>query len=121
MGGIGSGSIIQGEEKKIGRIGLEPVIKGSGEVKGYTFERLEDRDGFYIYAVKNDKLNKIVSYEVFRKKTTKVFDDFKKKTFVPNLVKEVYPNSKSFGISAWECGTLERAQQIIDQKKNIQK
>lgn len=81
---------------------LQTIIKvlplefiGRGEVKGFTFKQIEASDYGYIYHVSAN--SSCEWYEVFRKKINTRFATI------------AYPNSKSFGITAWTCKTLEKA------------
>lgn len=73
-------------------------FNGRGEVKGHKFYQLVSSPEAYIYKVVSD--SGLVYYEVFRRKINKRFGNVS------------YPTSKSFGIWAWCCMTLDDARAI---------
>lgn len=81
---------------------LQQQFQGRGEVKGYTFTQIRVTDKGFIYS---KELNGSLSYEVFKRKENKRFDCIS------------YPTSNSFGIWAWDCKTLERAEEILNNFK----
>mgnify|MGYP003589061730 CR=1 FL=1 len=81
---------------------LQQQFKGRGEVKGYTFTQIRVTDKGFIYS---KELNGSLSYEVFKRKENKRFDCIS------------YPTSNSFGVWAWDCKTLERAEEILNNFK----
>ena len=85
---------------------LQQQFQGRGEVKGYTFTQIRVTDKGFIYS---KELNGSLSYEVFKRKENKRFDCIS------------YPTSNSFGIWAWDCKTLERAEEILNNlnEKNL--
>jgi len=78
---------------------LQQQFQGRGEVKGYTFTQIRVTDLGYIY---QKELDDQISYEVFKRKENKLFDYI------------YYPTSNSFGVWAWDCKTLERAEEILN-------
>lgn len=78
---------------------LQQQFQGRGEVKGYTFTQIRVTDKGFIYS---KELNGSLSYEVFKRKENKRFDCIS------------YPTSNSFGVWAWDCKTLERAEEILN-------
>ena len=81
---------------------LQQQFKGRGEVKGYNFTQVQKSDLGYVY---QKELNGSLSYEVFKRKENKRFDCIS------------YPTSNSFGVWAWDCKTLERAEEILNNFK----
>ena len=81
---------------------LQQQFQGRGEVKGYTFTQIRVTDKGFIYS---KELNGSLSYEVFKRKENKRF----------NCIS--YPTSNSFGVQAWDCKTLERAEEILNNFK----
>ena len=81
---------------------LQQQFQGRGEVKGYTFTQIRVTDKGFIYS---KELNGSLSYEVFKRKENKLFDCIS------------YPTSNSFGVWAWDCKTLERAEEILNNFK----
>lgn len=79
---------------------------GTGEVKGFKFTLKKDGDNAYIYEVKNGNM---IYYEVFLKKYSPICLDFKNKIYSDTELKEIYPNSKHFGIWAFCKNTYESA------------
>lgn len=80
---------------------LEVSFDGIGEVKGYSFKQLFKSDSAYIYE-KTHIESGTKSYEVFKRVENTQF----------NCVS--YPKSKSFGVWAYECATIERAKEYFD-------
>lgn len=75
---------------------LQKEFVGTGEVKGDKFSQVKQSEFAYIYRrIFNDGGE---CYEVFRRRENKQF----------NTVS--YPKSKSFGIWAWCCSSLEMAE-----------
>lgn len=86
---------------------LEDSFTGIGEVKGFEFTKVAETDIGYVYCVRtSDKSN---HYEVFKKRKTPICIDFENKIYSETEFKEVYPNSKQFGISAWSVKNYETA------------
>lgn len=80
---------------------------GIGEVKGFEFTKVAETDMGYVYCVRtSDKSN---HYEVFKKRKTPICIDFENKIYSETEFKEVYPNSKQFGITAWSVKNYETA------------
>lgn len=80
---------------------LEKSFEGKGQVKGYTFNQITASLYGFIYEKSNNQGGK--TFEVFKRRENSLY----------NIVS--YPGSKSFGIWAWEVGTLERANQILEE------
>lgn len=74
---------------------LEKEFLGRGEVRGFSFKQLHKNDTGYMYKVNTPFLT--CHYEVFQRKINRRY----------NCVS--YPQSASFGISAWTYFTLELA------------
>ena len=90
---------------------LEESFTGTGEVKGFEFTKVAETDNGYVYLVKSSE--KSSNYEVFKKRKTPICIDFEKKIYSETEFKEVYPNSKQFGITAWAAATLESAMERL--------
>lgn len=84
---------------------------GKGEVKGFTFKMVKETDFGYIY--ESDSGERL-HYEVFKKVLTPVCVDFEKRIYSETEFKEVYPNSKAFGITAFTVPRLEKAEEILE-------
>ena len=90
---------------------LEDSFMGIGEVKGFEFTKVAETDIGYVYCVRtSDKSN---HYEVFKKRKTPICIDFENKIYSETDFKEVYPNSKQFGISAWSVKNYETALEML--------
>ena len=74
---------------------LKSYFVGIGQVKGYIFNQIKSSDYAYLYEVSE---NNVIHYEVFKRLENARF----------NCVS--YPTDKAFGIWAWTCETLERAE-----------
>jgi hypothetical protein len=79
---------------------LKQTFTGTGEVKGFIFTQIKKSEYGYIYKV---YAGGTIHYEAFK--------------HVENTRYECvsYPRSKSFGISAWHCSTLEKAVERLEQ------
>lgn len=78
---------------------LQKEFKGRGQVKGFTFTQIKKSEHGYIYKVNtNDNFH----FEVFYHKENKMY----------NCVS--YPTNKAFGLWAWTCGNLERAEELLN-------
>ena len=91
---------------------LEESFTGTGEVKGFEFTKVAETDNGYVYLVKSSE--KSSNYEVFKKRKTPICIDFEKKIYSETEFKEIYPNSKQFGITAWAAATLESAMERLN-------
>ena len=83
---------------------LNKVFKGKGEVKGFTFTQIYSNEKGYVYKVESDGA---VHFEMFHIKEAPICVDFKKRIYSETETKEVYPNSKNFGIWAWSVNSVE--------------
>lgn len=88
---------------------LENKITGTGEVKGFIFEKVLELDNVYIYKKLDDETNEFYDYEVFAKKITPIYIDFDNKIFSETEFKEMYPKSSQFGLSAYSYKSYENA------------
>jgi len=70
-------------------------FKGKGEVKDYSFTKIEESDKAFIYEKEFIKGEK--SYEVFKKEVNRRFSS------------EQYPKSNHFGFWAWEYSNFDSA------------
>lgn len=76
---------------------LPKYFEGKGEVKGFTFLQVRCLNKVCIYHVSDTFGNEW--YEVFTMKFNRLYNAF------------YYPKSNAFGISAWTCKTIEKAEQ----------
>lgn len=87
---------------------LEKEFIGRGEVKGFRFTQIKQNQHAYIYQVDDDHG---IRYEVFQRKINKKWECVS------------YPKSKSFGIWAWSCMSLEKAEdrfaEITTRRENL--
>lgn len=88
---------------------LPELLKGKGEVRDYTFKKITESERGYIYAQINDKSQKTVAFEVFKKTTSPICIDFENRIYSKTEVKELYPKSRHFGRSAWTYNCLDKA------------
>ncbi len=93
---------------------LEKSFIGVGEVGNMQFLQLYKSEKAYIYRVGIDNYH----FEVFERKTVPICIDFEKKIYSETEFKEIYPNSKNFGIWAWTFNDLDKA---IEKFNNIAK
>lgn len=85
-------------------------FEGIGEVKGFVFKQVKESEFGYVYEVENgDK----PYYEVFKKKTAPICIDFTKRIYSETEFKEVYPNAKQWGITAWSVPSLASAFDLL--------
>ena len=92
-------------------IKLHLNFDGKGEVKGFTFKMIKESDFGYIYESNSGERS---SYEVFKKILTPICIDFEKRIYSETEFKEVYPNSKQFGITAFAASNLQSAITILE-------
>lgn len=85
---------------------LQSEYIGKGETKNFIFKQILENEKAYIYSV-NDEGK--MHFEVFLKMITPICVDFKNKIYSQTHFKEIYPNSKKFGISAWTYSNYEQA------------
>lgn len=76
---------------------LANVIHGIGDVRGFTFIKVDESMFVYIYEQIFDETDERICYEVFEKRVNKVFGC------------EKYPRSEAFGDWAYSCETWESA------------
>lgn len=79
---------------------LKEYFSGRGQVKGYVFSQIKKTEHGYIYEVRGDGTR---HYEVFERRINLMYDCIS------------YPRDKSFGIWAWTCMTLERAEEKLSE------
>jgi len=75
---------------------LKTEFEGTGQVKGYNFSQIKATDNAFMYEVSS---NNTIHYEVFKRKENRRYDCIS------------YPSDKSFGVWAWTCINLERAEE----------
>ena len=73
---------------------LKEYFSGRGQVKEYVFNQIRKTKHAFLYEVKG---NNTIHYEVFKRKENTLYECVS------------YPTDKAFGIWAFTCGTLERA------------
>lgn len=83
---------------------LPHQFKGTGEVKGYSFTRIEESKKAFIYEKESTTGN--LSYEVFEKKINRRF------------LSQRYPKSHDFGVWAWECSSFDSAIKRFNELSN---
>lgn len=76
---------------------LELTFIGKGEVKGFIFEQVYGSP-VYVYRVSSGSRGVFEYYEVFERKENKQFGCVS------------YPSSKAFGVWAYYCGSLGKAE-----------
>jgi hypothetical protein len=74
-------------------------FKGRREVKLYTFKQVKRSNLCYIYEVLADNGQRW--HEVFKTKINPLYGNI------------TYPSSKQFGVNAWTCKSIERAEEIF--------
>lgn len=74
---------------------LKEYFVGRGQVKGYIFNQIKRTKYAFLYEVSE---NNLVHYEVFKRRENTIYDCIS------------YPSDKAFGVWAWTCDTLERAE-----------
>ena len=89
---------------------LEKQFTGIGEVKGFVFTQINSTELGYIYEVDTGHSK---HYEVFKRVNSPVCIDFKKRIYSQTDSKETYPKANSFGIWAWSCSKLEKAEKRL--------
>jgi hypothetical protein len=89
------------------KIELKKEFEGSGDVKGFKFNRFLLTEHAIMYEVNTSEGK--VHYEVFKRKFTPVCIDFEKRIYSADVLKEIYPKSKDFGVWAWCITDREKA------------
>jgi len=79
---------------------LKEYFVGIGQVRGSIFNQIKSTKHAYLYEVKE---NDAIHYEVFKRKENTLYDCIS------------YPTDKAFGIWAWTCMTLERAEDKLNE------
>ena len=79
---------------------LPKHFEGKGQVRGYTFTQISKTDWGFIYEV---EFSGYKHYEVFKKRLNHRFGTVS------------YPTDKAFGIWAWTCLTLDKAQRKLEE------
>ena len=79
---------------------LELNFIGRGQVKGFIFTQIKQNNKAFIYKVEDSGR---IYYEVFKKKINTQY----------NCIS--YPSNKGFGVWAWTCMTLEKANDKYDE------
>lgn len=83
---------------------LPITFEGKGEVKGFSFSQIKQRDNMYIYKVTSEEE---VHYELFERNLVHKFD-FETKTQLDDM-KVKYPKSGDFGVWAWTFANYQDA------------
>lgn len=86
---------------------LEKEFEGTGDVKGFKFRQIEEREEGFIYRIDDDH------YEVFKREITAKCIDFQKKIFSETDFKVKYPKTNDFGKWAHTTKSLEKAYEIL--------
>lgn len=81
---------------------LDDIIKGRGEVKGFTFHKVAESDHAYAYEQRFDETGQVMGYEVFEKRVNTMFDC------------ESYPKSEAFGIWAYAVNDKSNIKVYMD-------
>ena len=97
-------------------IKLPIKIAGEGEVKGFTFNRLMEGDGTYLYEV--ESIHDTKHYEVIKRHATPILIDFEKKILSTDTVRERYPKAKDWGTRGWTFLELKKACQKFRELEN---
>jgi len=74
---------------------LKEYFVGIGQVRGYIFNQIKKTKYAYLYEVSE---NNVIHYEVFKRRENTYYECVS------------YPSDKAFGVWAWTCSTLERAE-----------
>lgn len=83
---------------------LPHQFKGTGEVKGYSFTKIEESKKVFIYEKESTTGN--LSYEVFEKRINRRF------------LSQRYPKSHDFGVWAWEYLSFDCAFKRFNELSN---
>ena len=81
---------------------LKEYFSGKGQVKGYVFNQISKTKLGFIYEVKGKDS---IHYEIFKRRENAMYDCIS------------YPTDKAFGLWAWTCDNLERAEEILESFK----
>ncbi|MGV0920471.1 hypothetical protein ACTS94_08820 [Empedobacter falsenii] len=83
---------------------LPHQFRGTGEVKGYSFTKIDESEKAFIYEKVSTTGKK--SYEVFEKRVNRRF------------LSQRYPKSHDFGVWAWECSSFDSAFKKFNELSN---
>jgi len=86
---------------------LEYEFIGTGEVKGSKFTQIHNCRNAYLYKV--EPIEGKVHFEVFKRKNVAICIDFENHVYSDTEFKEIYPNSKDFGVWAWTYNSYDLA------------
>ena len=84
---------------------LKEYFSGRGQVKGYVFNQISQTKHGFVYEVRGDNT---IHYEVFKRTINTMYDCVS------------YPSDKAFGVWAWTCLTLERANEKFNELNEVQ-
>lgn len=91
---------------------LEKEFEGTGDVKGFKFQQIEETEEGFIYQIDDH-------YEVFKRELSKKCIDFENRIYSETDFKVKYPKTNDFGKWAWCTKSLEKAEEILEGfKKN---
>lgn len=85
---------------------LKDNFKGSGEVSGFNFQLVHRGKQALLYKV--DSMGSF-HYETFKIQVVKKCIDFDEKIYSETELKEVYPKSGKFGVTAWSYKSKNKA------------
>lgn len=91
---------------------LPKTFTGTGEVKGFLFNQLEETSQAYLYEVID---NGRKHFEVFVKKVVPLCVDFENRVYSETEFKESYPKSGVFGLYAWTYNEMEKAKEKLNE------
>ena len=79
---------------------LKEYFSGTGQVRGYIFNQICKTEYGYLYEVKEKDA---IHYEVCKRRENTLYDCVS------------YPTDKAFGLWAWTCSDLERAEDKLNE------
>lgn len=89
-------------------IELPDSFVGTGEVKGFVFHKLHKGNAAYIYEVTDPDMVRSW-YEVIKRVSTPIFEDFENRILSEDTERERYPKAKDGGRTSWTYVTLKEA------------
>lgn len=95
---------------------LEKEFIGTGSVKGFVFKQIKFNGNVYLYEVNTSSS---IHYEVFERKESKGGTSVIGGVEVTFEPKVLYPSDNAFGVWAYCCNTIEKANYRFDELNNI--
>ena len=94
---------------------LEKEFIGGGETRGFTYSQVKSSERAFLYRVSSEEDS---WFEIFERKVQQEGDVVRMGVNIHHICKELYPNSKSFGVWAWTTSNPTRAEELFSRIDN---